>query len=75
DYGNVQSSYGEAGDLYAQSAAKTAVSLNTTGTWVMCAQDDTPGLVISTCNGFYFDCFIPNLPSKPKMWTEIYSGW
>ncbi|THG00696.1 hypothetical protein TEA_025444 [Camellia sinensis var. sinensis] len=30
---------------------------------------------INTCNGFYCDRFTPNSPSKPKMWTENYSGW
>ncbi|CAN0852626.1 Beta-galactosidase 6 [Linum grandiflorum] len=30
---------------------------------------------INTCNGFYCDDFTPNSPSKPKMWTENYSGW
>ncbi|CAN1149746.1 Beta-galactosidase 8 [Linum perenne] len=80
EYGNVQSSYGEAGDLYVQWSAKTAVSLNTTVPWVMCAQNDAPDPVrstmqINTCNGFYCDGFTPNSPSKPKMWTENYSGW
>ncbi|CAN0852800.1 Beta-galactosidase 8 [Linum grandiflorum] len=75
EYGNVQSSYGEAGNLYVQWAAKTAVSLNTTVPWVMCAQEDAPDPVINTCNGFYCDDFTPNSPSKPKMWTENYSGW
>uniref|UniRef100_A0A7N2LVH0 beta-galactosidase n=1 Tax=Quercus lobata TaxID=97700 RepID=A0A7N2LVH0_QUELO len=30
---------------------------------------------INTCNGFYCGRFSPNSPSKPKMWTENYSGW
>ncbi|KAK2969874.1 hypothetical protein RJ640_030183 [Escallonia rubra] len=30
---------------------------------------------INTCNGCYCDGFTPNSPSKPKMWTENYSGW
>ncbi|CAI0407260.1 unnamed protein product [Linum tenue] len=42
EYGNVESSYGQPGELYVQWAAKTAVSLNTTVPWVMCAQGDAP---------------------------------
>ncbi|CAI0407269.1 unnamed protein product [Linum tenue] len=75
EYGNVESSYGQPGELYVQWAAKTAVSLNTTVPWVMCAQGDAPDPIINTCNGFYCDQFTPNSPSKPKMWTENYSGW
>jgi hypothetical protein len=30
---------------------------------------------INTCNGFYCDQFTPNSKSKPKMWTENWSGW
>ncbi|KAG2375760.1 Beta-galactosidase 6 [Vigna angularis] len=30
---------------------------------------------INTCNGFYCDQFKPNSNSKPKMWTENWSGW
>lgn len=41
----------------------------------MCRQEDAPDPIINTCNGFYCDQFTPNSPSKPKMWTENYSGW
>ncbi|KAL6201128.1 hypothetical protein ACLB2K_024843 [Fragaria x ananassa] len=75
EYGNVEWSYGVGGELYVQWAAETAVSLNTSVPWVMCAQDDAPDPIINTCNGFYCDRFTPNSPSKPKMWTENYSGW
>ncbi|KAJ0637132.1 putative galactan 1,3-beta-galactosidase [Helianthus annuus] len=30
---------------------------------------------INTCNGFYCDTFTSNSPSKPKIWTEDYTGW
>ncbi|KAM7263776.1 hypothetical protein ACFE04_001459 [Oxalis oulophora] len=75
EYGNVEWAYGTGGELYVQWAAETAVSLNTTVPWVMCAQQDAPDPIINTCNGFYCDQFTPNSPSKPKMWTENYPGW
>ncbi|EEF40918.1 beta-galactosidase, putative [Ricinus communis] len=75
EYGNVEWAYGAAGELYVKWAAETAVSLNTSVPWVMCAQVDAPDPIINTCNGFYCDRFSPNSPSKPKMWTENYSGW
>ncbi|KAF3670688.1 Beta-galactosidase 8 [Capsicum annuum] len=75
EYGNVEWAYGVSGKLYVKWAAETAVNLNTTVPWVMCAQEDAPDSVINTCNGFYCDRFTPNSPSKPKMWTENYVGW
>ncbi|KAL2475471.1 Beta-galactosidase 8 [Abeliophyllum distichum] len=75
EYGNVESAYGVGGELYVKWAAETAVQLNTTVPWVMCAQEDAPDPIINTCNGFYCDQFSPNSPSKPKMWTENYGGW
>ncbi|CAL0304087.1 unnamed protein product [Lupinus luteus] len=30
---------------------------------------------INTCNGFYCDQFTPNSNTKPKFWTENWSGW
>ncbi|KAF8370157.1 hypothetical protein HHK36_031788 [Tetracentron sinense] len=75
EYGNVEWAYGVGGELYVKWAAETAVSLNTTVPWVMCQQEDAPDPIINTCNGFYCDEFTPNSPSKPKMWTENYSGW
>ncbi|KAK4347099.1 hypothetical protein RND71_033438 [Anisodus tanguticus] len=75
EYGNVEWAYGVSGELYVKWAAETAVSLNTTVPWVMCAQADAPDSVIHTCNGFYCDRFTPNSPSKLKMWTENYVGW
>lgn len=75
EYGNVESAYGVGGVLYVKWAAETAISLNTTVPWVMCAQEDAPDPIINTCNGFYCDQFTPNAYSKPKMWTENYVGW
>ncbi|KAL3820568.1 hypothetical protein ACJIZ3_006481 [Penstemon smallii] len=75
EYGNVEWAYGIGGQLYIKWAAETAVGLNTTVPWVMCAQEDAPDPIINTCNGFYCDLFTPNSPSKPKMWTENYVGW
>ncbi|KAJ9690322.1 hypothetical protein PVL29_012796 [Vitis rotundifolia] len=75
EYGNVEWAYGVGGELYVKWAAETAVSLNTSVPWVMCQQEDAPDPIINTCNGFYCDRFTPNSPSKPKMWTENYSGW
>ncbi|KAJ4831396.1 hypothetical protein Tsubulata_020415 [Turnera subulata] len=75
EYGNVEWAYGIGGEVYVKWAAETAVNLNTTVPWVMCAQADAPDPIINTCNGFYCDQFTPNSPSKPKLWTENYSGW
>ncbi|KAK2965832.1 hypothetical protein RJ640_001804, partial [Escallonia rubra] len=75
EYGNVEGSYGVGRELYIRWAAETAISLNTTVLWVMCTQSDAPDPIINTCNGCYCDGFTPNSPSKPKMWTENYSGW
>ncbi|KAL0012698.1 hypothetical protein SO802_007806 [Lithocarpus litseifolius] len=74
EYGNVEGSYGVGGELYVKWAAETAVNLNMTVPWVMCAQHDAPDPIINTCNGFYCVWFSPNSPSKPKMWTENYNG-
>ncbi|KAL5730081.1 hypothetical protein ACHQM5_002952 [Ranunculus cassubicifolius] len=75
EYGNVEWAYGVGGELYIKWAAETAINLNTSVPWVMCAQSDAPDPIINTCNGFYCDEFTPNSPSKPKMWTENYVGW
>ncbi|MBA0811904.1 hypothetical protein Gohar_025917 [Gossypium harknessii] len=75
EYELVEWAYGVAGELYVNWAAEVAISLNTTVPWVMCRQEDAPDPIINTCNGFYCDQFTPNSPSKPKMWTENYSGW
>ncbi|KAK5792093.1 hypothetical protein PVK06_033207 [Gossypium arboreum] len=75
EYELVEWAYGVAGELYVNWAAEAAISLNTTVPWVMCRQEDAPDPIINTCNGFYCDQFTPNSPSKPKMWTENYSGW
>ncbi|XP_039127499.1 beta-galactosidase 6-like [Dioscorea cayenensis subsp. rotundata] len=75
EYGNVEWAYGIGGALYVKWAASTAVALNTSVPWVMCSQEDAPDPIINTCNGFYCDTFTPNSPTKPKIWTEGYTGW
>ncbi|KAL8230199.1 hypothetical protein R6Q59_000024 [Mikania micrantha] len=75
EYGNVEWAYGVGGELYVKWAAETALNLNTSVPWVMCSQSDAPDPIINTCNGFYCDSFNPNSPSKPKIWTEDYTGW
>ncbi|KAL8229591.1 hypothetical protein R6Q57_014491 [Mikania cordata] len=75
EYGNVEWAYGVGGELYVKWAAETALNLNTSVPWVMCSQSDAPDPIINTCNGFYCDSFTPNSPSKPKIWTEDYTGW
>ncbi|EPS69033.1 beta-galactosidase, partial [Genlisea aurea] len=63
------------GHEYISWAAKMAVGLNTGVPWSMCKEDDAPDPVINTCNGFYCDYFSPNKPYKPKIWTELWTGW
>ncbi|GJN30924.1 hypothetical protein PR202_gb19270 [Eleusine coracana subsp. coracana] len=75
EYGNIDSHYGDAGKAYMRWAAGMAVSLHTGVPWVMCQQDDAPDPIINTCNGFYCDQFTPNSATKPKVWTENWSGW
>ncbi|EPS63867.1 beta-galactosidase, partial [Genlisea aurea] len=75
EYGNVAYAYGNSGKTYTEWAASMAVSLDTGVPWVMCQQSDAPDPIINTCNGFYCDQFTPNSDSKPKMWTENWTGW
>ncbi|KAL8496693.1 hypothetical protein ACS0TY_020394 [Phlomoides rotata] len=75
EYGNIDSAYGSAAKTYINWAASMATSLNTGVPWVMCQQSDAPNPIINTCNGFYCDQFTPNANTKPKMWTENWSGW
>ncbi|KAJ4716579.1 Beta-galactosidase [Melia azedarach] len=67
--------FGSAGEAYMKWAAKMAVGFNTGVPWVMCKEEDAPDPVINTCNGFYCHSFSPNNPSKPKLWTEAWTGW
>ncbi|GLT81831.1 hypothetical protein SLE2022_002610 [Rubroshorea leprosula] len=75
EYGNIDSAYGSAAKSYIKWAAGMAISLDTGVPWVMCQQADAPDPIINTCNGFYCDQFTPNSNTKPKMWTENWSGW
>ncbi|KAI5070604.1 hypothetical protein GOP47_0014947 [Adiantum capillus-veneris] len=61
---------------YAMWAANMAIGLNTSVPWIMCKQPDAPDPVVNTHNGVTNgDIFQPNAPYKPKMWTELYTGW
>ncbi|KAF5935208.1 hypothetical protein HYC85_026337 [Camellia sinensis] len=51
-----------------------APGLGTGVPWIMCKQEDAPDPIIDTCNGFYCENFKPNKSSKPKMWTEAWTG-
>ncbi|GLU19005.1 hypothetical protein SLE2022_352760 [Rubroshorea leprosula] len=75
EYGNIDSAYGSAANSYIKWSAGMAISLDTGVPWVMCQQSDAPDPIINTCNGFYCDQFNPNSNTKPKMWTENWSGW
>ncbi|XP_075509695.1 beta-galactosidase-like isoform X1 [Primulina tabacum] len=75
EYGPVEWEIGAPGKAYTSWAAKMAVGLNTGVPWIMCKQDTAPDPIIDTCNGFYCEGFRPNRPYKPKMWTEVWTGW
>ncbi|XP_010667155.1 putative beta-galactosidase [Beta vulgaris subsp. vulgaris] len=75
EYGPVEWEIGAPGKAYTKWAAQMAQSLNAGVPWIMCKQDDAPGEVINTCNGFYCENFVPNSKTKPKMWTENWTGW
>ncbi|KAJ9548282.1 hypothetical protein OSB04_020825 [Centaurea solstitialis] len=75
EYGNVISSYGDAGKSYINWCANMANSLDIGVPWIMCQEDDAPESMINTCNGWYCDAFTPNNPNSPKMWTENWTGW
>ncbi|ESW04192.1 hypothetical protein PHAVU_011G074300 [Phaseolus vulgaris] len=75
EYGNIDWAFGPAAKSYVKWAASMATSLDTGVPWVMCQQEDAPDPIINTCNGFYCDQFNTNSYSKPKMWTENWSGW
>ncbi|XP_073137651.1 beta-galactosidase 8-like [Henckelia pumila] len=75
EYGNVDWEYGPQAKTYIEWAAQTATSMNTEVPWVMCQQNNAPDPMINTCNGFYCDQFTPNSDKKPKIWTELWSGW
>ncbi|XP_075097590.1 beta-galactosidase isoform X2 [Nicotiana tabacum] len=75
EYGPVEWEIGAPGKAYTKWTAQMAVSLETGVPWIMCKQEDAPDPVIDTCNGFYCEGFRPNKPYKPKMWTEVWTGW
>ncbi|CAL0332422.1 unnamed protein product [Lupinus luteus] len=75
EYGPIEYEIGDPGKSYTKWAAEMALGLGTGVPWIMCKQDDAPGPIINTCNGFYCDYFTPNSDHKPKMWTEAWTGW
>ncbi|KAH1224975.1 Beta-galactosidase 8 [Glycine max] len=75
EYGNIEADYGPAAKSYIKWAASMATSLGTGVPWVMCQQQNAPDPIINACNGFYCDQFKPNSNTKPKIWTEGYTGW
>ncbi|KAL8102569.1 beta-galactosidase-like [Apium graveolens] len=75
EYGPVEWEIGAPGKSYTKWFANMAVGLNTGVPWIMCKQEDTPDPIIDTCNGFYCEGFTPKKPNKPKMWTEVWTGW
>ncbi|KAG9132664.1 hypothetical protein Leryth_016707 [Lithospermum erythrorhizon] len=75
EFGPVEWQIGSPGKAYSKWAAEMAVGLHTGVPWIMCKQESAPDQIIDTCNGFYCHDFHPNRPFKPKMWTEIWTGW
>ncbi|CAH9143394.1 unnamed protein product [Cuscuta epithymum] len=75
EYGPVEWETGAPGKAYTKWAAQMAVDLQTGVPWIMCKQEDAPDPIIDTCNGFYCEGFHPNKPYKPKMFTELWTGW
>ncbi|KAK6151943.1 hypothetical protein DH2020_014578 [Rehmannia glutinosa] len=75
EYGPVEWEIGSPGKAYTAWAAKMAVGLDTGVPWIMCKHEAAPDPMIDTCNGFYCQGFTPNKPYKPKMWTEVWTGW
>ncbi|XP_022888073.1 beta-galactosidase 15-like [Olea europaea var. sylvestris] len=75
EYGNVISSYGDAGKAYLNWCASMAESLDVGVPWIMCQESDAPEPMLNTCNGYYCDQFTPDNPNTPKIWTENWTGW
>ncbi|XP_050270222.1 beta-galactosidase-like [Quercus robur] len=75
EYELVEYQIGRPGVDYTNWAAGMAVGLGTGVPWVMCKQADAPDPIINACNGFYCENFLPNKNYKPKMWTEVWTGW
>ncbi|KAI5003503.1 hypothetical protein ZWY2020_030663 [Hordeum vulgare] len=75
EYEGTEQAFGAGGKAYATWAASMALAQNTGVPWIMCQQSDAPDHVINTCNSFYCDQFMPNSPTKPKIWTENWPGW
>ncbi|KAK3003041.1 hypothetical protein RJ639_018797 [Escallonia herrerae] len=75
EYGPIEWEIGAPGKAYTKWAAQMAVNQDTGVPWIMCRHGTAPDPVIDTCNGFYCEGFTPNKPYKPKMFTELWTGW
>ncbi|CAI9100577.1 OLC1v1037707C2 [Oldenlandia corymbosa var. corymbosa] len=75
EYDGVEYDIGAPGKAYLAWTAQMAVGQQTGVPWVMCKQWDAPDPMIDTCNGFYCEGYKPNKPWKPKMFTEVWTGW
>ncbi|XP_031094833.1 beta-galactosidase-like isoform X2 [Ipomoea triloba] len=75
EFGPVEWEIGDPGKAYTKWMTQMAIGLNTGVPWIMCKQEDAPDPIIDTCNGFYCENFHPNKPYKPKMFTEVWTGW
>ncbi|KAL6224175.1 hypothetical protein ACLB2K_003031 [Fragaria x ananassa] len=75
EYGPVEWEIKAPGVAYTNWTAQMALGLDTGVPWIMCKQEDAPDPIIDTCNGFYCENFTPNKKYKPKMWTEVWTGW
>nr|GFA19698.1 galactose-binding domain-like protein [Tanacetum cinerariifolium] len=75
EYGPVEWDIGAPGKAYSKWVAQMADGLKTGVPWIMCKQEDAPEPMIDTCNGFYCEKFTPHRPNKPKMFTELWTGW
>ncbi|XP_065001677.1 beta-galactosidase 1-like isoform X2 [Musa acuminata AAA Group] len=76
EFGNVETSYGDAGPRYVNLCSQMADSLSIDVPWIMCQQADAPQPMINTCNGFSgCDAFTPNDENSPKILTENWTGW
>lgn len=75
EYGPIEWEIGAPGKSYTKWFSSMAVGLKTGVPWIMCKQEDVPDPIIDTCNGFYCEGFFPKKWYKPKMWTEVWTGW
>ncbi|KAK1354051.1 Beta-galactosidase [Heracleum sosnowskyi] len=75
EYGPIEWEIGAPGKSYTKWFSSMTVCLKTGVPWIICKQEDVPDPIIDTCNGFYCEGFFPKKWYKPKMWTEVWTGW